>query len=148
MLARLMAATPAVTKADQLTATGHVLGIHRHIQHLQLHAHGGQPVERLQETQRIVIRPVQRSYHQGVSGLYGVLQIIQPRSLEHSARDDVLVDMGRVDASASEAHPLVLQRVGSAVPATGYASVTVDRRIFYLAQAGCRKLGLTTPQGF
>ena len=27
--------------SDQLTAAGHVLGVHRHTEHPQLHAHGG-----------------------------------------------------------------------------------------------------------
>ena len=57
--------------------------------------------------------------------------------------------MGGGDASAGEAQPLVLQRVGSVVPAAAYAGATIiDCRIFYLARAGCRKRDLTTPQGF
>ena len=80
-------------------------------------------------------------------GLYGIQQIIQARPLRHGPCDDVLVEMYGGDANASDAHPLFLQRVGSAVPATGYPGVTVDRHICYLVQAGCRKRGLTTPKG-
>ena len=90
-------------------------------------------------------QPVQRGCHQGVSGLYGVQQIIQARSLHHGPCDDVLVDMG--DASAGEAHPLVLQRVSSVVPAAAYAGATIDCRIFYLARAGCRKTGSNDTPG-
>ena len=47
-------------QSDQLTAASHVLSVHRHIQYLPLHAHGGQPVDQLQETQRVASQPVQR----------------------------------------------------------------------------------------
>ena len=75
-------------------------------------------------------------------------QVIQARSLHHDPCDEALVDMDGGYASASDAHPLILQRVGSVVPAAAYAGATIDCRIFYLARAWCRKRGLTTPQGF
>ena len=50
---------------------------------------------------------------------------IQARSPHHGPCDDVLMDMGG-DAGTDEPHPLVLQGVGSVVPAAGYAGVTED----------------------
>ena len=45
-------------QSDQLAAAGHVLGVHWHIQHLQFHPHGGQPVDQLQETQGVEAQPL------------------------------------------------------------------------------------------
>ena len=53
--------------------------------------------------------------------------------MEHGARDDVLVDMG-----AGEPQPLILQGVGSVIPAARYAGVTLNRP--GIGDAGARKL--------
>ena len=147
MLARSMAASPAVTRATNWPppATSWAsTGISSTFNSTPMVASRSISSKRPR-----VSRPSRsrRGHHQDFSGLYNVEQAIQARSLEHGACDDVLVDTDGVEASAVESQPLVLQRVGSAVPATGYPGVTVDRRICYLAQAGCRKRGLTTPQG-
>ena len=54
----------------------------------------------------------------------------------HGPRDDVLVDIG-VD-HAGEPQPLILQGVGSVIPAERYAGVTVDRP--RIGDSGARKL--------
>ena len=59
----------------------------------------------------------------------------------HGARDDVLVDTGGVDADAGgagEPQPLILQGVGSVIPAARYAGVTLNRP--RIGDSGARKL--------
>ena len=58
--------------------------------------------------------------------------------MERGARDDVLVDMGVVDTGAGEPQPLILQCVGSVIPAARYAGVTLNRP--RIGDAGARKL--------
>ena len=72
--------------ARSMAASGH-----RHIQHLQVHALGGQPVDQLQETQRVASQPVQRGHHQDFSGPDNLQQTTQARSQHHGPCDNVLV---------------------------------------------------------
>ena len=69
---------------------------------------------------------VQRGHHQDVSGPDNLQQTIQARPLHHGPCDDVLVDMGGVAVGAGEPQLLIIQGVGSVVPAAGYAAVTAD----------------------